>query len=213
MEVLTIFPCGGYHRLNRELSFFYKRRHLALKIIVGISGATGAHLGYRLVEMLRILGHEAHVVISRWGEETLRYETGHSVEELKEQATVFYDNQNLAAAISSGSFPVDGMVIIPCSMKTLSAVANGYTENLIIRAADVSLKERRKLVLVTRETPLNSIHLRNMLVLSDMGAVIMPPVLGYYNKLNEAALTDAFLGRVLTQLGISNPFCKAWGTE
>lgn len=184
-----------------------------MKIIVGISGATGAHLGYRLVEMLRILGHEAHVVISRWGEETLRYETGHSVEELKEQATVFYDNQNLAAAISSGSFPVDGMVIIPCSMKTLSAVANGYTENLIIRAADVSLKERRKLVLVTRETPLNSIHLRNMLVLSDMGAVIMPPVLGYYNKLNEAALTDAFLGRVLTQLGISNPFCKAWGTE
>ena len=182
-----------------------------MKIIVGITGASGAGLGYRLVEMLRDLGQESHVILSQWGEKTLLHETGHTMAELQTHATVFYDNQNLAATISSGSFPVDAMVVIPCSMKTLSAIANGYADNLIVRAADVSLKERRKLVLITRETPLHSIHIRNMLQLSDMGTVIMPPVLGYYNKLNQVELEDAFLGRVLNQLGIQNPYCKVWG--
>lgn len=185
-----------------------------MRIVVGITGATGAHMGWRLVEMLHELGHEAHVVISKWGQETLQQETGHSVQELAELAHAFYDNRNLAAAISSGSYPVDGMVIIPCSMKTLSAVATGYTENLVVRAADVAMKERRKLVLVTRETPLNSIHLRNMLTLSDTGAVIMPPVLGHYSGLTGLeALTDAFLGRVLNQFSISNPYYRIWGVD
>ena len=184
-----------------------------MRIVVGISGATGAHLGSRLVEILYELGHEAHVVISKWGTETLRYETGRSVQELRAMAAKFYDNGDLAASISSGSFPVDGMVVVPCSMKTLSAIANGYSEDLIARAADVSLKERRKLVLVTRETPLNSIHLRNMLTLSDMGAVIMPPVLSYYDRASERELTDTFLDRVLTQFGIETPYHRVWGVE
>lgn len=171
-------------------------------------------MGWRLIEMLKELGHEAHVVISNWGQETLRQETGHTADELASLADAFYDNRDLAAAISSGSFPVDGMVVVPCSMKTLSAVANGYTENLIVRAADVAMKERRKLVLVTRETPLSSIHLRNMLTLSDTGAVIMPPVLGHYSGLKGLeALTDAFLGRVLNQLGIENPYYRVWGVD
>ena len=182
-----------------------------MKIVVGITGATGVHMGFRMVELLQDLKHESHVVVSTWGEETLRHETNRTLDELKSISTVFYDNRNMAAAISSGSFSVDAMVIIPCSMKTLSAVAHGYTDNLIARAADVTLKERRKLVMVTRETPLSSIHLRNMLLLSDMGAVIMPPVLGYYSKLSEQALTDAFLGRVLKQLGLDNPYYKPWG--
>ena len=171
-------------------------------------------MGWRLIEMLQELGHEAHVVISNWGKETLLQETGHRVEELEAMADAYYDNTNLAAAISSGSYPVDGMVIVPCSMKTLSAVANGYTENLVVRAADVTIKERRKLVLVVRETPLSSIHLRNMLSISDTGAVIMPPVLGYYSGLWDLpSLTDAFLGRVLDQLGIKNPYYRVWGLD
>lgn len=185
-----------------------------MRIIVGITGATGAHMGWRLVEMLKELGHESHVVISNWGRETLRMETGYTVEDLAAMADAFYDNRDLAAAISSGSYTADGMVIVPCSMKTLSAVANGYTESLVVRAADVSIKERRKLVLVVRETPLSSIHLRNMLTLSDTGVVIMPPVLGYYSKLQGLeALTDAFLGRVLNQLSVPNPYYLVWGVD
>lgn len=185
-----------------------------MRIVVGITGATGAYMGFRLLQMLNELGHETYVVISRWGMTTLELECGKTYADLEQYATAVFENDDLGAPISSGSFSVDGMIIIPCSMKTLSAVANGYTENLVIRAADVSLKERRKLVVVARETPLNSIHLRNMLALSDMGAVIMPPLYGYYSgykTLDE--MTDAFLGRVMMQFGISNHFYKAWGAE
>ncbi len=188
-------------------------RMAVMKIVVGITGATGAQMGYRLVEMLRESGAEAHVVISRWGEQTLLQETGRSLEDLAGIASRLYPVDDMAAAISSGSYPADGMVIIPCSMKTLSAVANGYSDNLIARAADVVLKERRRLVIVARETPLNSIHLRNMLTLSDMGAVIMPPVMSYYTGLKDQALMDSFLGRVLNQLGINNTYYGIWGAE
>ena len=184
-----------------------------MRIVVGITGSTGAQLGYRLVELLGQTGAEAHVVISRWGEKTLEQETGHTAEDLAGIAHRIYPADDMAASISSGSYPVDGMIIIPCSMKTLSAVANGYADNLIARAADVTLKERRRLVVVARETPLNTIHLRNMLTLSEMGAVIMPPVMSYYTGLHEQQLMDSFLGRVLRQVGVENSFYPVWGAE
>lgn len=184
-----------------------------MRIVIGISGATGAHLGYRLLEILHEQGHETHVAVSRWGAETLRHETGRQAEDLRALATGLYEDSDLAAGISSGSFPTDGMVIVPCSIKTLAAIATGYSENLIARAADVTLKERRKLVLVTRETPLSSIHLRNMLTLSDLGAVVMPPVLSYYDRLPERELADVFLSRVLSQFGIETPYRRIWGAD
>src|SRR5687767_6049646 len=147
-----------------------------MKIIVGMSGATGAIYGVRILERLRDAGAETHLVISRWGARTLLHETPYSREQVEALATVSYNAADMGAAISSGSFQTDGMIVAPCSAKTLAAVAHGFGENLIHRAADVVLKERRKLVLVVREAPLSDIHLENMLKLSRMGTVILPPV-------------------------------------
>jgi 4-hydroxy-3-polyprenylbenzoate decarboxylase len=147
------------------------------RIVVAISGASGAIYGIRLLEALRATGTvETHLVISDWAKKNIEYETDLKVDDINKLADFCYENKNLGAKISSGSFITSGMVIAPCSMKTLSAVANGYTENLIIRAADVALKEHRKLVLVPRETPLNAIHLENMLKLSRLGVTIAPPI-------------------------------------
>lgn len=151
------------------------------RLIVGITGATGTIFGVRLLQMLHGSGVETHLLVSRWGARTLAHETGFTLEQVRELATHSYQLDDQGAKLSSGSFLTLGMVIAPCSMRTLSAIAHGYSDNLIHRAADVILKERRKLVLLVREAPLNDIHLENMLKLSRMGAVVMPPVPAFYN--------------------------------
>jgi 4-hydroxy-3-polyprenylbenzoate decarboxylase len=153
-----------------------------MRLIVGMTGATGAIYGVRLLERLREAGAETHLVISRWGARTLLHETSWSRERVEALASVTYAPADMGAAISSGSFRTDGMVIAPCSAKTLAAIAHGFGENLIHRAADVVLKERRRLVLAVREAPLSDIHLENMLKLSRMGAVILPPMPAFYNN-------------------------------
>lgn len=184
-----------------------------MKLIVAMSGATGAIYGIRLLEALRQNPEvETHLVLSRWAQETVTLETGYEVREVLALADCCYRADDLGAPIASGSFSTAGMVIIPCSMKTLAAVANGYADNLIVRAADVMLKERRRLILVARETPLNEIHLENMLRLTRAGAIIVPPVPAFYN--HPRSLDDIInhlVGRVLDLLGVPNNLTCRWG--
>ena len=173
------------------------------RIIVGITGATGVIYGVRLVEQLRAHGVETHLVISRWGARTLQHETRYAREQVEALATIAYKPDDLGAAIASGSFQTDGMIVAPCSAKTLAAIAHGYGSNLIHRAADVVLKERRRLVLVVRETPLSDIHLENMLKLSRMGAVMFPPLPAFYNNPESIEdLVDHTVARMLDHFGI-----------
>ena len=151
------------------------------RLIVGITGATGTIFGVRLLQMLHGSGVETHLVVSKWGARTLTHETPYSLKDIQDLATESYVSGDQGAAISSGSFVTLGMVIAPCSMRTVAAIAHGLGDNLIHRAADVILKERRKLVLVVRESPFNEIHLENMLKLARMGVVILPPVPAFYN--------------------------------
>ena len=152
------------------------------RLVVGITGASGAVYGIRLLECLRTQPVEVHLIVSRWARVTIEHETSYTYAQVKELADEVYGENDQAAAVSSGSFPTRGMIIAPCSTKTLAAVASGYSHNLIGRAADVTLKERRPLVLAVRETPLSSIHLRNMLTLSDLGATIFPPTPAFYHR-------------------------------
>lgn len=182
------------------------------RLIVAMSGATGSILGIRLLEALAELDVESHLILSDWAERTIRIETDYTPKQVRALATRSYQPGNQAAAISSGSFRMDGMVVIPCSMNTLAAIAHGIADKLIVRAADVMLKERRQLVLVPRETPLNSIHLRNMTTLSDMGVAIVPPMMAYYNKPRTIAeMTDHIVARVLDQFDIPNDLTHRWG--
>ena len=151
------------------------------RLIVGITGATGTIFGVRVLQMLHGSGVETHLVVSKWAARTLAHETPYSLKEIQALATQSYGSGDQGAAISSGSFVTLGMVIAPCSMRTLAAIAHGLGDNLIHRAADVVLKERRKLVLVVRESPFNEIHLENMLKLARMGVVILPPMPAFYN--------------------------------
>ena len=153
-----------------------------MRVVVAMTGATGAVYGARLLAVLRELNIETHLVLSRWAEATIAKETGLSARELASTASVAHSRDNQGASIASGSFRHDGMIIAPCSMKTLAAIRYGFADELIVRAADVTLKERRRLVLLTRETPLNDIHLENMLALSRMGAIIAPPVPAFYGN-------------------------------
>ena len=182
-----------------------------MKLIVGLTGATGTIYGVRLLERLRELDVETHLVISRWGARTLAHETPHSREHIESLATAVYAPGDMGAVISSGSFKTDGMIIAPCSAKTLAAIAHGVGENLIHRAADVVLKERRKLVLAVREAPLSDIHLENMLKLSRMGAVVMPPMPAFYTRpqsLDE--VVNYTVARLLDQFGIEVPGLSRW---
>jgi flavin prenyltransferase len=182
-----------------------------MRIVVAMTGATGAVYGARLLAALRELEIETHLVLSRWAEVTLVKETGVSARELASTASVVHSRDNQGAAIASGSFRHDGMIIAPCSMKTLAAIRHGYAHELIVRAADVTLKERRRLVLLTRETPLNDIHLENMLALSRMGAVIAPPMPAFYsNPKTIDDLVDHTVGRVLDLFGLELPRLKRW---
>jgi flavin prenyltransferase len=151
------------------------------RLIVGITGATGAIFGVRLLQALQTTEIESHLVVSKWAARTLQHETPYTLEQVQQMATRNYPPGDQGAAISSGSFVTRGMVIAPCSMRTLAAVAQGQGDNLIHRAADVVLKERRRLALVAREAPLNDIHLENMLKLSRMGVTILPPAPAFYN--------------------------------
>lgn len=184
------------------------------RLIVGITGATGAIYGVRLLERLHEAGVDTHLVISRWGARTLLHETAWTREQVVRLADVSYSAADMGAAISSGSFRTDGMIVAPCSAKTLAAIAHGYGDNLIHRAADVTLKERRRLVLVVREAPLSEIHLENMLKLSRMGAVILPPMPAFYhNPQSVDDIVDHTVARVLDQFGIEMAGAPRWSGE
>jgi 4-hydroxy-3-polyprenylbenzoate decarboxylase len=181
------------------------------RLVVGITGASGAIYGVRILERLSELPVETHLVATRWARVTIEHETGRSWEEVRVLADVVHAEGDQAANLSSGSFRTDGMVIAPCSVKTLGAIANGFAHNLVCRAADVTLKERRRLVLVVRETPLHSIHLRNMLTLSDMGVTIFPPTPAFYNKPETIdEIVDQTALRILDQFGLDLPSPARW---
>jgi len=182
------------------------------RIAIGISGASGAIYGVKLLEELRSQGAETYLVISSWGEYTIRSETDYTPEDVKALASYWYDSAEMAAPLSSGSFALDAMVVAPCSMKTLAGIACGFSEDLIMRAADVCLKERRPLILLTRETPLSRIHIENMLRATDAGAIIMPPVPAFYTRPETVdEIVAQSVGRVLDKLGFSAPGLKRWG--
>ena len=184
------------------------------RLIVAITGASGTIYGVRLLEMLQSTGIETHLVMSRWGARTLVHETHYTPEQVNALATVVHPLTDQGATISSGSFVTMGMVIAPCSVRTLAAIAHGLGDNLIHRAADVVLKERRKLVLAVREAPLSEIHLENMLKLSRMGVVILPPVPAFYHlptTLDE--MVDHTVARMLDQFGIDVPGMPRWSGE
>lgn len=185
-----------------------------MRIVIGITGATGTIYGIRLLEVLKQLDIETHLIISDWAMENLKLETDYTAADVKKLAFKSYSNQDLGAAISSGSFPTDGMVVVPCSMKTVAAIAQGNSDSLIQRAADVTIKEQRKLILVPRETPLSSIHLENMLSLSRIGVIMMPPMPAFYNKpKNIRDIVDHQVARILDHLKINHNLGRRWGEE
>lgn len=181
------------------------------RIIVGISGASGIVLGLRALQMLRLAGVETHLVMSKSAELTLHHELDISAEALRAEADVVYAVKNVGAAIASGSFLTDGMLIAPCSVRTMSEIATGVTSTLLTRAADVVLKERRRLVLMVRETPLHTGHLRTMTQLSEMGAVIAPPVPAFYTGIETVdEFATQSVGRALDLFGISDTAICRW---
>ena len=183
-----------------------------MRVAVGISGASGAVLGLRLLEVLKEMRVETHAVMTKAAERILRDEHGASREDVAKLAHRLYDVDDFMAPIASGSFKVDGMVVAPCSMKTLAGIVCGYSDNLLLRAADVTLKERRPLVLVVREAPLSVVHLRNMLAAAEMGAVVLPPVLTFYIKPRSVEdLVDYVVGRALDALGLKHSLYRRWG--
>ncbi|KAF8818506.1 UbiX family flavin prenyltransferase [Rickettsia endosymbiont of Cardiosporidium cionae] len=185
------------------------------KIIVAITGASGVIYGIRLLQILNDLkksfNNETHLIISKAAHITIKQETSYSINDIKALATYYYNVLDISATIASGSNHIDAMIISPCSMKTLSAVAHGYENNLISRAAAVTLKEKRRLVLMIRETPLNSIQIKNMLELSNIGALICPPIPAFYNKPNCIDdMINHSVARVLTLVNIKTQLIKPW---
>lgn len=185
------------------------------RLVVGISGASGAILG---IELLKILKEnpewESHLVISRGAEATILQETTYKIEEVAALADKVYSIKDIGASIASGTFKTEGMIILPCSMKTLAGIASGYSDNLLLRAADVTIKEKRKLILAVRETPLSTIHLRNMLTLSELGAYIIPPMVTYYNKPESIEdMNHHIVAKILDKFDIEVDGFKRWGEE
>ena len=181
------------------------------RLVIGISGASGAVLGIRLLEACQKLDLETHLVISKAGEITIAQETEMSVSEVKALASHCHKSADIGAAIASGSFQTMGMVVVPCSVRTMSEISTGVTSSLLTRAADVTLKERRKLILAIRETPLHTGHLRSLTQLSEMGAIIAPPVPAFYTKPETTGeIVDQFTGHLLRLMGIENALAKEW---
>jgi 4-hydroxy-3-polyprenylbenzoate decarboxylase len=181
------------------------------KIVIGFSGASGIIYGIRLLEVLHSINTQTFLIVSEWAKKNIEIETDKTLEYVKSLSSINYDNFKLDASVSSGSFLHDGMVIVPCSMKSLSSIANGYDDTLISRAASVTLKESRKLILVPRETPLSRIHLENMIKLQDAGAIILPAMPGFYHKpstINE--IVDHLVGKILDQLKIKHDLFRRW---
>jgi len=182
-----------------------------MRIVVGITGATGTIFGVRVLKALKDFGVETHLVISQWGSRTLAHETSYTTDDVKSLATYSYAASDQGAPISSGSLITDGMIVAPCSMRTLAAIAHGQGDNLIHRAADVVLKERRKLLVIVREAPLSEIHLENMLKLSRMGVVIFPPVPAFYNQPETIDdIVNHIVTRALDQFGIHLDMTTRW---
>ncbi|TFG29735.1 MAG: UbiX family flavin prenyltransferase [Promethearchaeota archaeon] len=183
-------------------------------VLIAITGATGIHIAIKLLEILKEMGLERELIISKSAEEVIKLETNYDLSQIRNLASKNYDFNDLTAAPASGSYKIEnGMIIVPCTMKTLSAIANGYADNLITRAADVMIKEQRKLVLVVRESPLSAIHLENMLKLARLGVVIAPPVPSYY--IEPKSVNDLIIytvGRILDQINIHIEMNR-WGSN
>ena len=184
-----------------------------LRLIVGITGSTGVIYGIRLLEVLKKLNVETHLIMTKWAIKCIGMETDHDADYVKSLAHSFSDERNMAASVSSGTHKVDGMIIAPCSMKTLSSIANGYDETLVARAAAVTIKEGRKLILMVRETPLSAINIENMLKLARLGIVILPPVTEFYTK--PKTIDDIInhgIGKCLDQFDIEHDLYHRWGS-
>ena len=184
------------------------------RIVVGISGASGVTYGVRLLNLLQETDYESHLIISNSGRLNIKIETDYQPEEVEAMADHVYEHKDVAASLASGSFLTGGMVVVPCTIKTLSGIANSYNENLLVRAADVTLKEGRKLVLVVRETPLHKGHLRLMTLAADMGAHILPPVPSFYHQPKTLQdIIDQTVGKVFDYLGIEHDLFQRWGEK
>ena len=189
-------------------------KNKAERMVIGLSGASGVAYGIRLLEALRDLGIESHLVMTKPAEMTIGYETQLSPKQVAAKADFSYAMTDIAAPIASGSFKTKGMIMAPCSVRTMSEIATGVTTSLLTRAADVMLKERRPLVLMVRETPLHLGHLRTMTALAEMGAIILPPVPAFYAEpRNLSDLVDQMVGRALDLFGYDWPDVKRWGEE
>ncbi|SPF44801.1 3-octaprenyl-4-hydroxybenzoate carboxy-lyase [Syntrophobacter sp. SbD1] len=184
------------------------------RIIVGISGASGVIYGVRCLQLLKQTDYETHLIISESGKLNIEIETPYTPDEVMSLADFVYDHKNMAASISSGSFITAGMVVVPCTFKSLSGIANSYSDNLLVRAADVVLKEKRKLCLVVRETPLHKGHLRLLSMAADMGAHILPPVPSFYHQPKTIEdIIDQTIGKIFDYFGIDNSLFRRWSGE
>ncbi len=182
-----------------------------MRLVVAVTGASGVAYGKRLLEVLHERKIETHLIVSKVAERVMEHELGINKRDLQRLATYTYDVDNLTAPLMSGSFKTDGMVIVPCSMKTLAGIAHGFADNLILRAADVMIKEKRRLVVVPRETPLNVVHLRNMLTVANLGVYVVPAMPAFYQKPEKVSdLVDFVVGRVLDCLGIEHALFKRY---
>ena len=184
------------------------------RIVIGISGASGVIYGVRMLELLKETDFETHLIISESGRLNIEIETGYKPRDVEAMADFVYDHKDMAASLSSGSFLTEGMVVIPCTVKSLSGIANSYNENLLVRAADVTLKEKRKLVLVVRETPLHIGHLRLMTLAAEMGAHLLPPVPSFYHQPETIEdIIDQTIGKIFDYFGIEHDLFRRWGAE
>ena len=184
------------------------------RIVIGISGASGVIYGVRILELLRETDFETHLIISRAGRLNIEIETDYKPDAVEAMADFAYDHNDMAAPLASGSFLTEGMVVVPCTIKSLSAIANSYSENLLVRTADVTLKEKRKLVLVVRETPLHVGHLRLMTMAAEMGAHLLPPVPSFYHKPETIDdIINQTIGKIFDYLGINHGLFTRWGEE
>ena len=184
------------------------------RIIIGISGASGVIYGIRCLQLLKERDYETHLILSEAGKLNIEIETNHTAAEVTALADYTYDNKNMAAPVSSGSFLTQGMVVVPCTIKSLSGIANSYSETLLVRSADVALKEKRKLVLVIRETPLHKGHLRLMSMAADMGAHILPPMPSFYHQPKTIEdIIDQTIGKIFDFFGIEHSLFQRWAGD